>query len=223
MIYRRIAILTDSNSTWIYPYLLELKNKLLILLKEAQIDLVFHHDRLNKYDLVFALSYSKIIPDKIIKKNNEILVVHESDLPYGKGFAPITYDVLDGNDTIYFCLISIKSNEPVDSGELIFKEKVNLKGYELCSDLRILQGIKTIKLCIKYLKQKKIKRIKIKGEGSFNNRRYPKDSELDIKKSISEQFNLLRVVDNERYPAYFYYNGKKFIIKISRDDKNDSE
>jgi len=52
------------------------------------------------------------------------------------------------------------------------------------------------------------------GSETFYERRRPKDSELDVSKSIADQFNLLRVVDNERYPAFFYHNGKKFILKI---------
>ena len=52
------------------------------------------------------------------------------------------------------------------------------------------------------------------GKGSYYKKRLPKDSELDIEKSIKKNFNLLRVVDNERYPSFFYYKGKNFIIKI---------
>ena len=29
-----------------------------------------------------------------------------------------------------------------------------------------------------------------------------------------EQFNLLRIVDNNSYPAFFFYKNKKYIIKI---------
>ena len=43
--------------------------------------------------------------------------------------------------------------------------------------------------------------------------------ELNVSKTIKEQFNLLRVCDNERYPAFFYLNNKKYIIKIYGDDK----
>jgi methionyl-tRNA formyltransferase len=53
-----------------------------------------------------------------------------------------------------------------------------------------------------------------KGEESFYPRRKPEDSKLDLQKTLSEQFNLLRVCDNERYPAWFEENGVKFIIKI---------
>jgi len=40
------------------------------------------------------------------------------------------------------------------------------------------------------------------------------DSRLDIDRSIKEQFNLLRVVGNEEYPAFFEINGHKYLLKI---------
>ena len=53
------------------------------------------------------------------------------------------------------------------------------------------------------------------GDDTFYPKRTPKESELDIDKSIISQFNLLRVVDNERYPAYFHINNKKYIRIIT--------
>ena len=53
-----------------------------------------------------------------------------------------------------------------------------------------------------------------KGKETFYPRRKQKDNELNINKSILEQFNLLRVVDNKRYPAHFYVDNQKYILKI---------
>ena len=54
------------------------------------------------------------------------------------------------------------------------------------------------------------------GDASFYGRRSIKDSELSVNKTISEQFNLLRVVDNESYPAWFEIMGCKYRIKIDK-------
>jgi methionyl-tRNA formyltransferase len=56
------------------------------------------------------------------------------------------------------------------------------------------------------------------GEVSYYKRRSKSSSELNPNLSIKDQFNLLRVVDNERYPAFFFLNGQKYIIKIFKDD-----
>ena len=52
------------------------------------------------------------------------------------------------------------------------------------------------------------------GEGTYYTRRRKADSELDPNCSLAEQFNHLRVVDNQSYPAFFQWCGKKFLIKV---------
>ena len=49
-------------------------------------------------------------------------------------------------------------------------------------------------------------------------RRTPADSRLDPDKSIAEQFELLRVVDNQRYPAFFDHRGRRYRITIEKVD-----
>jgi methionyl-tRNA formyltransferase len=58
-----------------------------------------------------------------------------------------------------------------------------------------------------------------RGEpGPYLHRRTPEHSRLDVHKTIAEQFDLLRVVDNERYPAFFEYRGTRYRLKIDRID-----
>lgn len=54
------------------------------------------------------------------------------------------------------------------------------------------------------------------GKSSFYKKRNPNNSEIKIKKSIFTQFNLLRIVDNKSYPAFFKIYGKKYILRISK-------
>ncbi len=54
--------------------------------------------------------------------------------------------------------------------------------------------------------------------GPYLRRRTPEDSRLDVHKSIAEQFDLLRVVDNQRFPAFIDYRGNRYVIKIEKVD-----
>jgi methionyl-tRNA formyltransferase len=93
-----------------------------------------------------------------------------------------------------------------------------LDGSELNDEIKHKQGLLTIKMVKKYIDEfETIKGIPQTETESFYPRRKQKENELDINKTIAEQFNLLRVVDNERYPAHFYINGKKYIVKIYKD------
>jgi len=55
------------------------------------------------------------------------------------------------------------------------------------------------------------------GVESFYPKRTPKDSNLDINKTIKEQFNLLRIVNNEEFPAFFEIDGHRYALKIELD------
>ena len=49
------------------------------------------------------------------------------------------------------------------------------------------------------------------NNATYLQRRTPEDSELDVKKSIAEQFNLFRIADENRYPCFFY-NWNRLVI-----------
>ena len=73
-------------------------------------------------------------------------------------------------------------------------------------------------MIFKFLSQENLNPSVQNGKSSFYPKRSPKDSKLDTKKTIEEQFNLLRVCDNDRYPAYFIFKDKKYLIKIFSDE-----
>jgi methionyl-tRNA formyltransferase len=52
--------------------------------------------------------------------------------------------------------------------------------------------------------------------GSYMPKRLPENSQLDPNKTIAEQFDLLRIVDSQRYPAFFNYRGKRYLLKIEK-------
>jgi len=54
------------------------------------------------------------------------------------------------------------------------------------------------------------------GTESFYKKRYPEDSRLDPNRTIAEQFNLLRIVDNECYPVFFEMHGQRYVLQINK-------
>ena len=95
-----------------------------------------------------------------------------------------------------------------------------LDGTELSNEIRSIQGLQFLKIINKFLiKYPNVKSKKQTGKGNFNKRRYPKDSQLNTNKTFKEQFNHLRINDNELYPSFFNYKGQKYIIKIFKEKK----
>jgi len=171
-------------------------------------------------DLCFMLSCSCIVKTQFLIRNKHNLVVHESNLPKGKGWSPMTWQVLEGARKIPITLF--EAEETIDSGQIYFQETFFLEGHELVDELRAKQADTTLKLCRKFVNhypeivQQAVPQT---GEESFYMRRRPLDSQLDPKKTIAEQFNLLRVVDNDLYPAFFDWQGKRYILKIDKQLK----
>ena len=97
------------------------------------------------------------------------------------------------------------------------------KGHELLDGLRSALAKTIIKLCNQFvIEYPKIlhNACKQSGKESFYIRRKPEDSRIDVDKSLSEQFQLLRIVDNNEYPAFFELNDHKYILKIEKYDKD---
>ena len=55
--------------------------------------------------------------------------------------------------------------------------------------------------------------------GVYWSKRSPKDSLIDINKTLADQFDLIRVCDSKRFPAYFYKEGVKFNIVIEKNNE----
>jgi methionyl-tRNA formyltransferase len=205
----RIQILCDNINSWIIPYAKELLNNIISLGHDAE--LLNDPEKVTQGDILIMLSCEKIFKKLHLNKNN--LVVHESALPKGKGWSPLTWQIIEGKNEIPITLFEATSK--VDAGNIYGQEIIKLNGSELIDELREKQGLMTQKLILNFINSyPNIIGIAQKGEESFYPRRKPEDSKLDLQKTLSEQFNLLRVCDNERYPAWFEENGVKFIIKI---------
>ncbi len=212
----KIAILTTPGN-WFVEYV----EKLHHLLKENGYNVVtfFEHEKIDdSYDTVFILSYHCIIQKKFLLKHKHNLVVHASDLPQGKGWAPFFWQVLEGKSEIVFTLF--EASENVDDGQIYLQKKITLDGYELYDDLRKIQSETTIAICWEFLENYSdiIPREQV-GSESFYDKRSTSDSVLDINKTIAEQFNLLRTVNNEDFPAFFEIDGHRYILKIEHDER----
>lgn len=167
--------------------------------------------------VAFYLSCLKLTPTEVLERNPHNVVVHASALPRGRGFSPMVWQVLEGSNVIPVTMIL--AAEEADSGDVLMEDSIELGGHELNGEMRALLGQKIIEMCLRYLalpdpptgRQQS-------GQPNWYPRRKPADSKLDPQLSIADQFDLLRVADNVRYPAYFDHRGHRYILKIERED-----
>lgn len=214
--YKKIISIVVENNSWFHTFAQEFYQKLIS--QGYNVELVTHHEEISAKGIAFFLSYEKIVPQSILDLNYKNIVVHASSLPKGKGFSPLTWQILEGKNQIPICLL--EASDKVDSGSVIYRDYINFKGHELIDEMRKILGDKVIELCERYLNENHEPKGEIQtGESTFYGRRKPEDSELDPQKSIAEQFNLLRVVDNKKYPAYFQLLGNTYKIEVSKIEK----
>lgn len=170
-------------------------------------------DCTDDYELIILWNYHKII-NNLSDKNN-FVVFHSSDLPKGKGWAPI-FNALNNQDE-YFFITAIKATDFVDSGDIIAQAKFKIMSNYTAKYIREWDEEICILLCKKILEKFKGNCIigkKQVGEGNFNPRRYPKDNEVDSSKTLNEISSFLRATE-QNFPAFFYVDGEKYYISIT--------
>ena len=169
-------------------------------------------------DILFLVSCSEILGPEIQANFRHCLVLHASDLPLGRGWSPYIWQVLEGGDTVTVSLLEAAT--PVDSGAVWLKKSFTLEGHELLPEIHELLFDTEMSLMDEALIRLDDIRPQEQDDSiaTHYRKRTPEDSRLDPEKTIAEQFNLLRVVDAERFPAFFDYRGKRYLVRIDKDD-----
>ncbi len=133
-------------------------------------------------------------------------------MPEGRGWSPHIWDVVNGKDELTLSLLN--ANDKVDTGDIWQKRKIELNGTELFDEINDLLFKAELELiawaCESIDNTEAIKQSDIVTSSiTYHEKRTPKDSEIDMSKSLVSQFNLLRVCDPKRFPAFFYQQRSK--------------
>lgn len=212
----KIQILIDNQNSWMNEYSSDLLQSISEL--NNQVCLIQNHKQIEKGDILLLLSCEKKLEYLNLNKHN--LVIHASNLPKGKGWSPLSWQVLEGKKLIPVTIF--EADNKIDNGLIYEKIFIELTGTELLDELRLKLYDSIKKLIINFILKYPNNKGEIQtGESSYYKKRVKKDSKLDLNLSLKDQFNLLRVVDNDRYPAFFYYESEKYYLKIYKE-KNEN-
>jgi len=182
-----------------------------------------NHEDILKWepDITFSFGYRKIIPEKYLKISKKGTVVfHSSDLPKGRGWAPLYYAIV--NNEKEHVLSMLFANSEVDAGDIIAKARCKIHPLETINTLRRKDDILVEKLFEKYiglLLSGSYQGTPQKGESSYYERRYPKDSRIDPDLSVKELLPKLRALPDE-YRAFFEINDSRVEIRIAVDEES---
>jgi methionyl-tRNA formyltransferase len=167
-------------------------------------------------DVLFLVSSHEIIRRDTRSLYKASLVLHASALPEGRGWSPHVWQVSCGMNSLTVTLL--EAADAVDSGPIWLQERVQLQGHELHDEInaRIFQAeLSLMSQAIGGFGQ--ITPVPQAEHGaSYYRRRVPEDSRLDPQRSIESQFDLLRVADPQRYPAFVELRGHRYQIVIRK-------
>lgn len=167
-----------------------------------------------KHEFIVPWNYRRVI--KTSGFTNRIIVFHASDLPNGRGWAPIANTIL--TEIEYYTLTGFFATDIVDAGPIILKAKFRMEDWYTASILRridnelmayltalILQ--KSLDGDLETLKQND-------SSATYIKRRQPSAGELKISEDLGSCFTRLRIAE-EVHPCFFLYKGTTYEIRIN--------
>lgn len=207
----KVQVLVDDPASWFVPYARELVRELVGLGHEAT--LLHAHAAVSSGEVLCLLSCTRIFRHLSVCAHN--VVVHASALPQGKGWSPMAWQIQEGAAVIPLTLF--EASEGVDDGPVYLRSVVRFAGHELLDELRAGLARGVCALVLRYVDEYEyVEPIPQVGEETHYRRRTDEDNRLDPAESIAQQFDRLRVCDNERYPAHFELRGHRYELRIRK-------
>ena len=169
-------------------------------------------DNPREYQIIIPWNYQKIIQQ--IEHIDNIVIFHSSDLPDGRGWAPVYYAFKDQKSE--YVISAILAAGEVDRGNIIMRARFLIEDGYTASFVRKIDEELTLLMIVKILEQWPdggVVSIRQSVNGTYRRRRYPKDNEVNVNETLMELIPHLRGVENNS-PAYFFFNNVKYLIEI---------
>lgn len=185
----------------------------------CQIDILSQSAHLGSGDILFLVSCSEKIAHHARNRFKHVLVLHASDLPKGRGWSPYIWDILSGQDHIVLSLI--EAEDQIDTGKIWQKICIPIPNNFFWDEINnaLFQGeVSLMTWAVENYKTV----IAIEQDHNVQPTYWPKrtaqDSRLDANRTLADQFDLLRVCDPNRYPAFVEIRGRKYKLILEQMD-----
>jgi methionyl-tRNA formyltransferase len=167
-------------------------------------------------DILFLISCNQIVKQDVRRRFQKVLVIHASDVPYGRGFAPLNWQILEGRSEVVVTLM--EAADKVDSGDVWQKRTLHFNGSELFNEL--FDCLFAAELALMDFAVDNFRSINPQPqpsiEGSYYPKRGPEDSRVQPTQTIAEIFDLVRVSDPARYPVFFDHRGCRYTVQLQK-------
>jgi methionyl-tRNA formyltransferase len=182
-----------------------------------QISLVRKKKELLGGEILFLVSCSEIVSavDRAIYRAS--LVLHASNLPVGRGWSPHIWQIIGGAQEVTLSLL--EAEDKIDSGRIWYQTTFPVPKHSLWDEIneRLFNAeIELIDLAVHEFDTVIPKPQDMATGPTYYPRRTAEASKLDAERSIASQFDLIRVCDPTRFPAFFELHGKKYKLTLEK-------
>lgn len=171
-------------------------------------------------DILFLVSCSEIMSAADRAVYGACLVLHASKLPLGRGWSPHIWQIIDGAQEITLSLL--EAEDKVDTGRIWRQITIPVPKHALWNEIneRLFNAeIELIDLAVREFDTVVPRGQDTATEPTYYPRRTPDASRLDPERSIASQFDLIRICDPTRFPAFFELHGHQY--KLTLEKMND--
>jgi methionyl-tRNA formyltransferase len=151
----------------------------------------------NRYDYIFFLHWSHIIPASIYEKH-ECVLFHMTDLPYGRGGSPLQNLIVRGHTNTK--LTALRVSAGLDAGPIYLQQPLSLLGTAREIFLRV--GELMFVMIREILSTRPEPQPQV-GDPVYFKRRKADDGDIAGLSKLSETYDYIRMLDAEGYPAAF--------------------
>ncbi len=210
----KIEILNSDENHPVNCYLKQFKSD---MIGQHSVSILRTESQLTDGNLLFLISCNEKVSNNALKKFNHSMVIHASDLPLGRGWSPHIWEIISGARYITVSLIA--AGEEIDAGGIYAKRTIDIPKTALWDQINHLlfrAELDLMKFAVENFENLFATPQDLTINPTYYRRRAPKDSEIDISLPLVEQFDLLRVCDPNRFPAFFSLNNTKYKIVIEK-------
>ncbi len=173
-------------------------------------------------DVLFLVSCGQVIAADLRALYSNVMVLHASDLPKGRGWNPHIWAILDGAKTITVTLL--EAEDSIDTGAIWAQKEFSVQRSALFDEVNealfeaelslMSEGIELIQSGFQPKPQRD-------ESATYYPKRTPANSEVDPTVPLVELFNEIRIADPERYPAFFRAFGETYTVELKKVTKDE--
>lgn len=176
-----------------------------------------HEDITAAYELIFCTSYTKLIPAEYLNyPKYGVFINHSTDLPKGRGWAPIQWSVLHGLDHVTITLFKAVDDKEPDTGPWVYKSQYTIEDFDTLQTLYQKDRLISTQLFQRLISDIECDTLEFHeqvGPPTHHKKRTQNDAELDANKPLIDLWDHIRICDNAAYPAFFKINGHKVFLR----------